>query len=127
MGLTRKEQRELDELEKEVAERNENPNICEIREKIKFSLNLLADAFAEFFGQAQLNTNSTDDDIYNTAMLSQKTGIPKNTLVQWRMTGDGPKFFKVGKSVYYRGKEVRDWAAKMPKYEKTSEHEAKLL
>ena len=31
------------------------------------------------------------------------------TLQKWRVTGFGPEFFKIGRSVRYRRREVLDW------------------
>ena len=31
------------------------------------------------------------------------------TLQKWRVTGFGPEFFKIGRSVRYRRREVADW------------------
>jgi hypothetical protein len=32
------------------------------------------------------------------------------TLQKWRVTGFGPKFYKTGRSVRYRRRDLRDWA-----------------
>jgi excisionase family DNA binding protein len=34
--------------------------------------------------------------------LSERLGIPVETLKRWRRTGDGPKFMRVGRHVRYR-------------------------
>lgn len=34
-----------------------------------------------------------------------------STLAKWRMTGDGPRFVKVGRAVRYRQSDIEDWLA----------------
>lgn len=35
--------------------------------------------------------------------------IALQTLRNWRSLGFGPPFYKIGKNVFYRGEEVREW------------------
>ncbi|MEO4043635.1 hypothetical protein AAFN47_18720 [Hoeflea sp. CAU 1731] len=46
---------------------------------------------------------------YRTKPTSDHYGIPEQTLNNWRCTGDGPPFYKVGRIVLYDWCEVDDW------------------
>jgi predicted DNA-binding transcriptional regulator AlpA len=41
--------------------------------------------------------------------LADVFGLTDNTLRIWRMTGDGPPHYKIGKSVRYDEQKVREW------------------
>lgn len=58
-------------------------------------------AYAEL--AAQLAPLNTPEEI--TSMLH----VPVNTLNDWRSKGKGPKFVKIGRSVYYRRDDVLDY------------------
>lgn len=45
----------------------------------------------------------TDED------LSKLVGRSKNWLAKQRMTGDGPRFLKIGGSIRYRQSAVEEW------------------
>lgn len=55
-------------------------------------------AFAEI--AAELPALSTPAD------LTRVLGIPKNTQNDWRSKGRGPKFMKIGRTVYYTRDDV---------------------
>jgi hypothetical protein len=40
---------------------------------------------------------------------SDYTGIPKSTLDKLRLTGAGPTYLKIGKSVYYMIEDLDEW------------------
>jgi predicted DNA-binding transcriptional regulator AlpA len=40
---------------------------------------------------------------------SQFLSVPVNTLYQWRVTGDGPRAFKLGKHFRYDPADIRAW------------------
>jgi predicted DNA-binding transcriptional regulator AlpA len=40
---------------------------------------------------------------------SQFLNVPVNTLYQWRVTGDGPRAFKLGKHLRYDPADIRSW------------------
>lgn len=53
-----------------------------------------------------------DIEIYQRPrQLSQTTGIPQSTLSKMRLFGTGPKYSKVGRSVYYAVSDVQQWLA----------------
>lgn len=43
--------------------------------------------------------------------LSETTGIPQSTLAKMRLFGTGPKYSKIGRSVYYAVSDVQQWLA----------------
>ncbi len=45
-----------------------------------------------------------------TKVVSGHTSIPEATFVDWRYKGEGPPFYKLGKSVRYLLSEVDAWA-----------------
>lgn len=69
--------------------------------------------------EQQANTTGIDlsfepDRGYSTQQLSDRLGIPAQTLTRWRAKGQGqlgPRFTKLGKSVVYRGSAITEWLA----------------
>jgi hypothetical protein len=54
-----------------------------------------------------------DNQIYNADALSDWLGgkPAPATLAKWRVSGDGPKFVRVGRTPLYRGSDVNAWLA----------------
>lgn len=47
--------------------------------------------------------------LLTTAQLSRYLQTAEKTLRQWRWSGQGPRFVKVGRAVRYRPEEVEAW------------------
>ncbi|GAB3718779.1 helix-turn-helix transcriptional regulator [Nocardiopsis nanhaiensis] len=47
--------------------------------------------------------------LLGASQLSEYTGIPVQTLANWRWRGEGPPWFKLGRHVRYRIAEVEKW------------------
>lgn len=62
---------------------------------------VIPSAYAEL--AAQLNALNTPEEI--TRVLR----IPTNTLNYWRAEGKGPRFIKIGRSIYYSRDDVFDY------------------
>jgi excisionase family DNA binding protein len=43
------------------------------------------------------------------AELSERLGVPAETLKRWRRTGAGPRFLRVGRHIRYRTADVEAW------------------
>lgn len=53
-------------------------------------------------------TPPNDDELLTDAEVTALTKIQRNTLANWRATGQGPRFVKLGKrSVRYRRSDLR--------------------
>ena len=50
-------------------------------------------------------------DIFKTREAAEYLGLSKPTLERYRLTGDGPPFCKLGKSVRYRRVDLDAWLA----------------
>jgi predicted DNA-binding transcriptional regulator AlpA len=48
--------------------------------------------------------------LVNTAVAANYLGLSESTLNKWRLTGDGPRYFKFGRAVRYRIADLDDWA-----------------
>jgi predicted DNA-binding transcriptional regulator AlpA len=48
-------------------------------------------------------------NLLRTAEMSDQTGIPVATLRWWRHRGEGPRSFKLGKTVFYDAEDVAAW------------------
>jgi len=48
-------------------------------------------------------------ELLRTRDVQEKTGIPVATLRWWRHRSEGPKSFKLGKTVFYDAKDVAAW------------------
>jgi predicted DNA-binding transcriptional regulator AlpA len=51
------------------------------------------------------------EDLIDTPALAQRLGIDESTANKWRLTGEGPPFVKLGRSVRYRLCDVSAWVA----------------
>lgn len=43
-------------------------------------------------------------------------GVARQTLARWRVQGNGPKYVKVGRLVFYRAGDVRAWLAQQVRW-----------
>ena len=50
-------------------------------------------------------------NILNPGRLGERWDKTPQALAQMRSRGDGPKYFKVGRSVFYRLEDVEEWEA----------------
>ena len=50
-----------------------------------------------------------DGSIRSMEWVSERTGIPLNTLRYYRMNGQGPRSFKLGRRVVYDERDVEAW------------------
>jgi hypothetical protein len=48
--------------------------------------------------------------------LMTRWGVSLHTLAKWRMEGKGPKYFKIGRKVFYPTLEVLAFEAKRPRF-----------
>jgi predicted DNA-binding transcriptional regulator AlpA len=46
-----------------------------------------------------------------TTELAEQFGIPHSTLRWWRHRGEGPRSFKLGRTVFYDSADVAAWVA----------------
>jgi predicted DNA-binding transcriptional regulator AlpA len=53
-----------------------------------------------------MNPNATH---LNTRQTSETIGIPQATLRWWRHRGEGPKSFKLGRTVFYDVRDLSAW------------------
>lgn len=56
-----------------------------------------------------MNTDDVEPRLLNTAQAAMYTGLAKQTLHQKRVSGGGPKFCKIGRSVRYRKEDLNIW------------------
>ena len=59
--------------------------------------------------RTQMFWASNDDSWHTTETICAVTELSPNTLHNWRAQGQGPVFFKSGKLVFYRKKDVLKW------------------
>lgn len=53
--------------------------------------------------------NLPDDHYLTPLQLYQFTGTPPGTWANMRCKGSGPPFIRIGRSIRYRVKDVREW------------------
>jgi excisionase family DNA binding protein len=49
--------------------------------------------------------------LHDLDWLAEYLGIPKKTIYGWRLRGEGPSAYRVGKHLRYRRSDVDDWLA----------------
>jgi predicted DNA-binding transcriptional regulator AlpA len=42
------------------------------------------------------------DELLNTEQVAKRCGLSEMTVRKWRMTGEGPRFIRLGRAVRYR-------------------------
>lgn len=47
----------------------------------------------------------------NTEDVARQTGLAVSTLEKLRLTGNGPRFVKLGRAVRYRPEDIENWIA----------------
>lgn len=52
---------------------------------------------------------SNDDSWHTSETVAAVTELSTQTLMNWRAQGQGPVFFKSGKMVFYRKKDILTW------------------
>lgn len=50
-----------------------------------------------------------DDPLWPPALVAEATGLARSRLAKLRMTGDGPRYVKIGKAIFYRRSAVESW------------------
>jgi len=55
------------------------------------------------------SATENEDDLLTPGDLADELGLRPATLADWRCTGRGPRFEKLGKAVRYRRGDVRRW------------------
>ena len=56
-----------------------------------------------------METINVEPRLFNTARAAEYTGLAKQTLHQKRVSGGGPRFCKIGRSVRYRKEDLDTW------------------
>jgi len=62
------------------------------------------------------------DNLIQSPVLAHKLNIEAGTLRAWRVIGKGPKYIKIGATVFYRESAVKAWLDER-EFENTSQHE----
>ena len=60
-------------------------------------------------GPALLPLPNDDDALIRARDVSRHTGIARQTHARWRHEGVGPKFIRLGRRVFYRAGDLREW------------------
>lgn len=59
--------------------------------------------------QTSVVSSSLLDSLITADTLADRLGTKRRTVDEWRITGKGPKFIRVGRSVRYRPEAVEAW------------------
>jgi predicted DNA-binding transcriptional regulator AlpA len=62
------------------------------------------------------------DQMIRSPNAARMMGIIPGTLRAWRVIGKGPKYIKVGCTVFYKESDIKAWLDER-EYENTSQHE----
>lgn len=60
-------------------------------------------------GPALLPLPNDDDALIRAQDVSRYTGIARQTHARWRHEGVGPRFVRLGRRVFYRAGDLREW------------------
>jgi predicted DNA-binding transcriptional regulator AlpA len=81
------------------------------------------DHIARACSQEFLMSSSSISPYCDTQGASQHSGLSKSFLEKLRVTGDGPRFIKIGKAVRYKVADIDAWLAAQAR-NSTSEYAA---
>ena len=56
-----------------------------------------------------------------TPSAAEYCGVAKSTLEKLRVTGDGPRFLRRGRSIFYTLEDLDAWLSSLPRFQSTSE------
>ena len=59
--------------------------------------------------QSEQNATTDDEGALSEPAAAKLIGVSHGTLRLWRKTDNGPNFFRAGKLIRYRRKDVDDW------------------
>jgi predicted DNA-binding transcriptional regulator AlpA len=57
------------------------------------------------------NTHATDNATIGPAEVAALLGLKVSTLANWRWSGCGPPFLRLGRKIRYRPSDLADWLA----------------
>jgi excisionase family DNA binding protein len=58
--------------------------------------------------------------LMSTAELAHYLSVPRESLYAWRARGEGPRWYRVGRSVRYRPEDVEAWIEQQREAERAS-------
>jgi hypothetical protein len=53
-----------------------------------------------------------DDELFDTEHVAKEWGFSEVTLRKWRITGDGPRFVRLGRAIRYRKADLEAFLAR---------------
>lgn len=56
-----------------------------------------------------MSQNALDQRVFTTAQAAQFCGLSPRTLEKYRVSGDGPVYIKLGRSVRYQLADLQNW------------------
>jgi predicted DNA-binding transcriptional regulator AlpA len=59
--------------------------------------------------QAEFHPSSNPDQMVTEEVVAEILCQSIRTIQKWRLTGFGPCFYKIGRSVRYKRSEITDW------------------
>jgi excisionase family DNA binding protein len=62
-------------------------------------------------GRQPVTTSTQDEPLHDLDWLSEYLGIPKKTIYGWRLRGEGPPAYRIGKHLRWSRVEVDQWLA----------------
>lgn len=62
-----------------------------------------------------------NDNLMTPEQLATRWSVPTKTLGQWRWSGRGPKFLKLGKRIMYRMEDIHEFE-KETRFQNTSQY-----
>jgi predicted DNA-binding transcriptional regulator AlpA len=65
--------------------------------------------------------NAMNSPLLDTRAAALRLGLARQTLAKMRITGDGPRFLKLGSRVFYPSDELDAWIASHPLRRSTSQ------
>ena len=86
---------------------------------------IVAEIKAELAAEHKASQASSPDTLFNPSKLVKRLGneVSVSTLAKWRVTGQGPRFIKIGRSVVYREGDIQQWLAEQTRNH-TNDHPA---
>lgn len=82
--------------------------LVECRRLALLTIDRMGKAYRRWEGRPLLMISNEN---WTTRDLAEFMRTPESTVRYWRSSGQGPRYFRVGKRVLYRREDVLDWMA----------------
>ena len=118
--MRRSIKKQLEELEQMAETGINSREQLAATEKLKSTLHQVVDNLIDVL--AYNKSDAINNGCYSPTELAKRLGISKSLLFKWRNMGTGPKYFKMGRAVFYPEESLQTWIKERKLQQNTSQN-----